>query len=423
MQYVVGVLMLMTIGVLTWHHYGMESVLELSAKNPYSVELLDDRAAGGNSVGTLERSPGVLKMKCLIGNNFAYPYCKYRFHLGTGTKGVDLSRFDSMSFDLSYTSPATPSLVRVFIRNFEPSVSTVEDSESQKINEITFPAPVSGRVAYPMKVFRTALWWVEGRNVPLISSDVRMDNVTTVDISTGTSAAGAHNINLRAVKLHGKWISQNHLLIILIGVWIACGVIWPALGALHFRAQLQTSTTRLAMLSSVNHALELEAHELANQAYHDPLTGALNRQGLRDALMKSWDKSSMLVGAMSVLFLDLDHFKRVNDTFGHEVGDEVLRRFSAMIQAEIRGTDKLVRWGGEEFLIICQNTSTVQAQVLAGKLRIAMAKQAWPHDLKMTSSFGVTALYNGEEIVEAIKRADGALYKAKANGRDCVEVA
>lgn len=422
MQYAVSVLLLTTVGILLWHHYGMENVLELSAKSGYALEAMDDRAQGGNSVSTLVRGPQSLQMNCRMGNKVPYPYCKLRFFLGKGSAGVDLSKFDSMSFDLDYSGPPSK-LVRVFIRNFEPGISTVEDVDSQKINEIAFPAPMGGEASYPMKVFRTALWWIDSRGISLIDSDVRMDNVTTIDISTGTNIPGEYNMEVRSVKFHGKLISQNHLLIILISIWIACGVLWPALGVLHFRAQLQTSLTRLAMLSSLNHALELEATELANQAYHDPLTGALNRQGLRDALMKSWDKSSLLVGAMAVLFLDLDHFKRVNDTYGHEVGDEVLHRFAALIYREIRSTDKLVRWGGEEFLIICQNTSAVQAQGLAEKLRLAMTQQPWPHDMKITSSFGVTELYSGEEIVDAIKRADSALYKAKANGRDCVEIA
>ena len=422
MQYVVTTLMVLTVGVLLWHHYGMEQVLELSAHSKYDVVVLDDSTTHGASVGTLERSPDALTMHCHLEKRFEYPYCKLRFELGALAKGTDLTQFDSMSFDLSYSGPG-PHLVRIMIRNFEPAISSVADDDSLKINEVAFPVPASGVVVLPMKVFRTALWWTEERNVPLADSDVRVDKVRTVDISTGTKVEGEHSVEVRSVKFHGKWISQNQLLMILVGVWITCGVIWPALGALHFRAQLKRSNTRLALLSGINQALELETRELAGQAYHDPLTGALNRQGLRDSLMKSWNASGVLAEAMAVVFIDLDHFKMVNDKHGHEVGDKVLHCFAALMRREIRSTDKLVRWGGEEFLIICHGTTAVQAAALGDKLRRAMAAEAWPLDLHITSSFGVTSLNNGEEIVEAIKRADGALYQAKANGRDCVEVA
>ena len=176
-------------------------------------------------------------------------------------------------------------------------------------------------------------------------------------------------------------------------------------------------------LTQINSALELETRELAGQVYHDSLTGALNREGLRDALINKWQYRGPHNDQMAVVFIDLDHFKRVNDTHGHATGDEVLRAFAMSVQRGIRSSDKLVRWGGEEFLIVCLGTGRAEAQGLADKLRVAMQFQIWPCGLQMTASFGVTALQLGEDIGEAIKRADGALYEAKASGRNCVHVA
>ena len=177
------------------------------------------------------------------------------------------------------------------------------------------------------------------------------------------------------------------------------------------------------MLSALNQALQLETKELAGQAYIDPLTGALNRQGLRDLLVKQWQTPAPQVEAAAIILIDLDHFKRINDTHGHPVGDEVLRRFSAMVRGEIRSSDKLVRWGGEEFLIVCPSTSAFQAEQLAEKLRQSMEHLSWPVKLSVTAAFGVTSLGSGEDIGEAIARADDALYRAKHRGRNCVEVA
>jgi diguanylate cyclase (GGDEF)-like protein len=105
------------------------------------------------------------------------------------------------------------------------------------------------------------------------------------------------------------------------------------------------------------------------------------------------------------------------------VGDAVLRDFAASIQAEIRSNDRLVRWGGEEFLIVCPATGAEQARQVAEKLRAVLHAGAWPAGLRVTASFGIAARAPDEDIGTVIKRADGALYAAKAAGRDCVVVA
>jgi diguanylate cyclase (GGDEF)-like protein len=213
------------------------------------------------------------------------------------------------------------------------------------------------------------------------------------------------------------------LLTLLVSVWIACGLVWMALGILRYRADLAASHARLELMDKINKALELETRELVDQAYTDPLTGALNRQGLRDMLLKRMHASDGYSEGLAVLFMDLDFFKLINDRHGHDAGDDVLRRFAAMIRTDVRTGDKLVRWGGEEFLLICPDTNAAKAAGLAEKLREAMQYQAWPHALTVTASFGVTALKPGEGIGIAIARADSALYRAKSNGRNRVELA
>lgn len=101
----------------------------------------------------------------------------------------------------------------------------------------------------------------------------------------------------------------------------------------------------------------------------------------------------------------------------------MLRRFAAVIRREARAGDKLVRWGGEEFLLVCPDTNREHAALLAEKLRNAMTTQEWPHGLRVNCSFGATALILEEDIGSAIARADAALYVAKSNGRNRVEVA
>lgn len=420
LQITLGILLALTIGLLTWHHYGMERVFELSARQTLQLQAGDDRGQGGASVANLSNDGKVITLSCTIVNKVAYPFCQVVFLLGAGANGIDMSEYDYATFDIAYTGPGAHR-ARNMLMNFEPSVSRVEDWMSPKINEVEFDLPAQGIVKVPVNVYRTANWWIEQRKVPLAETATNIDNVVRIELLTGNSPAeGQHSLQIRSIKYHGKLISQSALLQILVAVWIVCALVWPAYGAVQTRRQLNASRQRLALLGEINKALQIETKELVGQAHTDALTGALNREGLRAALMST---SSLLADPMSVIFIDLDHFKRINDQHGHDVGDAVLRDFANCVGHVIRANDKLVRWGGEEFLIICPSTTADQGYQLATKLRLALQMHKWPVGLRVTASFGVASLKPREDVGAVIKRADSALYKAKTSGRDRVEVA
>lgn len=124
--------------------------------------------------------------------------------------------------------------------------------------------------------------------------------------------------------------------------------------------------------------------------------------------------------ALSLIILDIDYFKSVNDTFGHQVGDSVLIEMSNILQENLRNTDLLGRWGGEEFLIICPHTDINGTKELAEHLRLKIEKYDFKVIGHKTSSFGVTSFKAGDTIESLLKRADDNLYKAKENGRNQV---
>jgi len=420
MQLTLGLLFALTVGLLTWHHYGMERVFELSVATNPIMQVGDDRGQGGASVGKLSNDGKSIVLDCTIARAITYPFCQVMFILGNGADGVDMSDYDYVTFDIVYKGPGVHK-VRNMLMNFEHSVSRVDDWMSPKINEVEFDVPDRGIVTVPVNVYRTANWWIEQRKVPLSQTATNISNVVRIELLTGNSAAaGHHRLEIRAIRFHGKLISQSALLGLLVAAWIICAVAWPTYGALQTRLQLRASRQRLALMAEINKALQIEARELVGQAHTDPLTGALNRQGLRAAMMNT---SSLLADPMSIIFVDLDHFKRINDQHGHEVGDAVLRDFANSVSGVIRCNDKLVRWGGEEFLIICPSTTADQGYQLATKLRVTLPLHRWPMGLHVTASFGVASLNPREDVGVVIKRADAALYKAKANGRDRVEVA
>ena len=118
--------------------------------------------------------------------------------------------------------------------------------------------------------------------------------------------------------------------------------------------------------------------------------------------------------------LDIDHFKSINDTYGHDVGDKVLINVARSLVQNIREVDIVGRWGGEEFIILVQE-DIVGASILAEKLRIKIMEQCYEANVKVTASFGLAQYFNGEPIDSLVRRADQGLYKAKNNGRNKVE--
>ncbi len=152
----------------------------------------------------------------------------------------------------------------------------------------------------------------------------------------------------------------------------------------------------------------------------DSLTGLYNRNKLDELLYKEGKLVNRGSPVFSVVLLDIDHFKNVNDEHGHLVGDQVLKEFARTLKSNIRETDQAGRWGGEEFMVICPNTSLMGAEKLSEMLRATMERAEYPEHIRVTSSFGVAEYFPGESIDNLVKRADEGLYWAKNSGRNCV---
>lgn len=162
---------------------------------------------------------------------------------------------------------------------------------------------------------------------------------------------------------------------------------------------------------------------LKKLADHDVLTGLHNRQYMDEILNREIDRAGRSSLPLSLIIADVDHFKDTNDTYGHDMGDFVLKSIAGMLSQSIRKTDELARWGGEEFLFILPNTILENAGKLAEKIRIKVEEMHFSVDIKITCSFGIAACDCKEDTVEALlKRADVALYRAKKLGRNRVEV-
>jgi len=161
----------------------------------------------------------------------------------------------------------------------------------------------------------------------------------------------------------------------------------------------------------------IEHTKLKRKVTHDKLTGALNREffdnNIEIIIKEVYPKS------LGVVLCDIDHFKLVNDTYGHNRGDVVLKDFTNIIKNSIRDTDHLIRWGGEEFIVLMKVNDIQSLQKVTENIRKNIEEYHFEEAGKVTSSFGVTLYIEGEEVIKTIERADKALYIAKESGRNC----
>lgn len=178
------------------------------------------------------------------------------------------------------------------------------------------------------------------------------------------------------------------------------------------RFTLDNSHKYLVVLEDIS-ALEVNAHT-------DFLTQLYNRNKMHEMLQASQYRFERYNEAYSAILIDVDHFKKINDTLGHQVGDHILQEISKLFKKELRDSDIIGRWGGEEFLLIAPNTSKNEAYKVAEKLRLAVELQHFKHIDKLTVSIGCSSIRKNCTIEQVLHEADQALYTAKHNGRNQV---
>jgi diguanylate cyclase (GGDEF)-like protein len=174
-------------------------------------------------------------------------------------------------------------------------------------------------------------------------------------------------------------------------------------------------------------ALDIDNARLRRLSVTDPLTEAYNREFLQQRLPPAVEQAERRGEPLSVAMIDIDHFKDVNDQFGHAIGDRVLAEVAARLRAAIRAGDLLVRYGGEEFLVLLPGADAIQAAEIAERMRLKMESDPIATDgaaIEVRISVGVAELRRGSDTgSQLVRRADTALYAAKGRGRNLVEVA
>lgn len=205
-----------------------------------------------------------------------------------------------------------------------------------------------------------------------------------------------------------------------------------SMGELVFRRNQRFSDQEQSHLESLLSALlypmrnALLYRAATRSALRDPLTDTGNRIAMDQTLQREIEMARRHLHPLSLLMLDIDHFKKINDSHGHSAGDEVLKTVAATIKAQLRNVDMVFRFGGEEFLILLSNTGRDAAAMVGERLRqAAQAKDYWADGtlIELTVSLGCSTLLPGESAESLLRRADSALYVAKREGRNRLAMA
>jgi diguanylate cyclase (GGDEF)-like protein len=420
MNILIFVLLAATVIALFAYQNGLDDIEFLNLSDYPYVIAESDSADGGTSAIALERTDSSIIVDYELREGYAYPYAGVKIFLGDGkTRGKDLSHYDSI---FVWVKPRGEGTVRLYMRGYDSAFYRQDDETSLKFNEVEFfPLEETYPAVFVPQEFRVASWWVAQNEINVHKARVDLSNIPLIEIQTGTNAPlGYGTLEIRGLCFKGKKIAKVDLVTILVVIWFVTFFIILIIRFFDYSRERVANKRKQEELEKNLAALQIEKSEYEKSSKEDPLTGCLNRAGFSSILLREQENLSKNGCPVSFVMLDIDHFKDVNDTYGHSVGDEVLVNLTRLIRDKIRNTDALVRWGGEEFVILCSDTPIQNAQFLAEKLRVAIEGATLIKQQQVTCSFGIAEMIPGEDPKKLFERADKALYSAKEGGRNRV---
>ena len=423
MNFLIIVLLVITAVAMFAYRHFLDDIMDINLGEYSYVVASADSVDGGTSAISMTRTDSSVVIEYELREGYAYPYVGIKIYLGDGkTMGWDLSNYDSL---FVWLKPRNEGSVRLYLRGYDKALYRKGDETSLKFNEIEFtPTKEPYPAVFVPQEFRVAGWWVSQNEINVHKARVDLSNIPLIEIQTGTNAPlGYGAMEIKGLRFKGKKISQVDLVTTLVALWFVTFLIILIIRFFDYSRERALNKKKQEELRKNLIALEIEKSEYEKSSKEDPLTGCLNRAGFSGVLLREQEKLNRTGTPVSFMIFDIDHFKNVNDTYGHLVGDEVLVNLAKLVQSMIRNTDSLVRWGGEEFVILSEDTSIQNAAFLAEKLRKAIETTTLITQQQVTCSFGVTEMVPGEDPKSLIARADKALYSSKENGRNRVTVA
>jgi diguanylate cyclase (GGDEF)-like protein len=414
----------LTLLIVLWHYWGMNRLVEVYPSNA-EVSVSGDFLNGGRSKSSLNVSDDGAHLFCETKPSSTFAYCSLDIAIGDGiNKGIDVSQFDYLNLWLEHSTSEQDTVI-VYLTNREEVSNNLDPSSrnsSNKSNQQTIlPTEGNGFYSLSLSQFTVPSWWILLHKATGNSAKSNLENVVGLRVVTGDSLELRNvDIKLQRATLSGKWISANALYLGLAIIWTIAITLHASFRVYQLASQLKLKRSQNASLEELNHFLSIQKDEFEVLAKTDPLTGVFNRAGTRDLFENIQNHGGRVY---SLIMFDIDHFKMINDTHGHQLGDEVLKGLSKLVTSLIRETDHFARWGGEEFVVVCTDTKIEEAVVIANHLRDNIAAATFGNGVSVTCSFGLAEYkQKGKNTIKKMfNTADAALYKAKEGGRNRVE--
>ena len=386
----------------------------------------NDQSQGGNSTSFLEVKDQKFELVCELkaSPDYSWPYCGISLQLGELIdKGLNLENYHTVRLNVDFEqldSSVAPTL-RFYLRNFNPAYSVVENDYTHKYNGVEYaPGSGNGAIEIPLRNLQVLTWWLADNKIPIEHAGPEFSNVTMLELATGSGHhSGQYRMTVHSIEFIGRYISGEQLMFGLLVFWVSLALVYALVEIQRSRYLVGLANARQQHLSKLNKELKEQNVYFAELANRDALTGVMNRHSIRDWLDSQYDSASTQQKIISVLYLDIDLFKQVNDTYGHSIGDDILREFTMVVMSAVSPSERVVRWGGEEFVVFAPGRDITEADSLAERIRLRVESHIWVHGDPLTTSIGVAQLREGGTS-DMLARADEALYDAKRSGRNRV---
>lgn len=386
-----------------------------------SIKVYSDKQAGGTSEASWIDEQR-LHWRCDVREAGVPRFCGlHMIFFPDASRGFDLTGFESVR--LKINANITDQRIRVVFRNFEAGFSTEGNISSAKYMNALIPREhLVGPFNVALEEFSVAEWWINQWHVPRGLAYPKFNDIRTMSIDLGSPAAiGVHELQLESLQFVGQWVSAEQWYL---GIMLSCMgffVVTSLYRYAQMHRHLAKEQQRMQALVRDTDELETKSSHYKELSQVDKLTGTLNRHGF-DQVVEELRRAGPAAQPLGLLIVDLDRFKQINDKHGHDIGDKVLVTVAQVLLRHVRDSDHVVRWGGEEFVILCPSTDEAGALTLAENLRarIAAAPQPGLTGGRITASIGVGCLAAIDDFELAFKRVDAALYSAKHAGRNRV---
>ncbi len=361
--------------------------------------------------------------KCIAANGgIAAPYCGMNIHFGQASASENYLHYQRMELKINYRGDNQR--LRLKMYSFRPAQMNEKFRETMTGQEISILASETSQLIV-MENYGL------GRNEGVTATPLSpLENTTnnapnTLDISIDLVppiTPGEQLIQLESIVIYNALLPADTWYLAVAVLWLVSNLLFIARHLILQERRIRNDSQRLSSLAHYSEDLIQESQHYKLLSSTDALTGALNRNGFA-AEMSQFAPDGRLSANTSLMIIDLDNFKRINDSRGHDAGDVVLRETAQIIHKNTRATDRFIRWGGEEFVLLSDNTNTQPALLLAEKIRAAVELNCIKfHDeeITVTISIGLGVARAQENFDALFNRTDQALYKAKHMGRNCI---